>query len=190
MLKQTITYKNMDNYSVTEDFYFNITSAEMLEREIMENMTWSDKLKAIGETKDPAKILPIIISMVKWAYGVRTVDGKFRKSPDAWEDFHSSEAWDELFMSWMGSAEGADKMVAFVKALMPERVQTQITEVEEEEAMSARQKSEAQMQGHNAPAQPTPVSSLPSNPVIVSDPEETVKVPAPRYDPNTGERLN
>ena len=57
MLKKSITYKNFDDETVTEEFYFNMTKAELVELELSEQDGLADTLQAIIDAKDGAKII-------------------------------------------------------------------------------------------------------------------------------------
>jgi len=117
MLKKSITYKNFDNETVTEDFYFNMTKAELVELELSERGGLGDTLKAIVDSKDGAKIIEYFKKIILLSYGERSEDGRrFVKSPELAETFSHTEAYSELFMAL---ATDANMAAAFVAGIMP-----------------------------------------------------------------------
>lgn len=117
MLKKSITYKNFDNETVTEDFYFNMTKAELVELELSERGGLGDTLKAIVDSKDGAKIIEYFKKIILLSYGERSEDGRrFIKSPELASSFSHTEAYSELFMEL---ATDANVAAAFVAGIMP-----------------------------------------------------------------------
>ena len=117
MLKKSITYKNFDGDTVTEDFYFNMTKAELVELELSESGGLAETLKAIIDSKDGAKIIEYFKKIILMSYGERSVDGRrFMKSPEIANSFSHTEAYSSLFMELATDAkEAAD----FVNGIMP-----------------------------------------------------------------------
>lgn len=117
MLKKSITYKNFDDETVTEEFYFNMTKAELVEFELSEQDGLSDTLKAIVDAKDGAKIIDYFKKIILMAYGERGDDGRrFIKSKELASAFSHTEAYSQLFMELATDAEAAS---AFIAGIMP-----------------------------------------------------------------------
>ena len=117
MLKKSITYKNFDDETVTEEFYFNMTKAELVELELSEQSGLSDTLKAIIDAKDGSKIIEYFKKIILLAYGERSEDGRrFIKSPELAASFSHTEAYSQLFMEL---ATDADAATAFISGIMP-----------------------------------------------------------------------
>ena len=57
MLKKTMTYTDFDNNTRTEDFYFNLTKAEVMEMEMGESGGMAKMLEKIVAEKDSKKII-------------------------------------------------------------------------------------------------------------------------------------
>ena len=149
MIKRTVTYKDFNDQEITEDVYFNLTEAEIIELNIR------DDLEAVGKSGKPGLIMDTFKRLIKAAYGVRTQGGsKFVKTQDAWDEFISSEAYSQIFMSMVTDTAYAED---FVKTLIPANLAARAEEYKAQAASRAsaltpseiaRANSEAQMQGH------------------------------------------
>ena len=76
MLKKTITYTDLYDNEVTEDFYFNLTEAEIATLEISKNGGYAEYLQSIVNAQDGEEIANQLKSIVLKAYGKPSDDGK------------------------------------------------------------------------------------------------------------------
>lgn len=117
MLKKTITYTDYNGEERTEDFYFNLTKAEITEMEVTTAGGLSEKLKSIVAAKDTPAMFSLFKSIILKAYGEKSDDGKhFRKSEAISEAFSQTEAYSELFMQLVTDE---NTMSAFINAIIP-----------------------------------------------------------------------
>lgn len=117
MFKKTIKYVDFDGNEREEDFYFNLTKAELLKMELSEDGGLSNKLQAIVKAKDVPTITKLFEDIIKKSYGIKTPDGKgFVKSEKVLEEFMSTEAYSELFMEL---ATNADAAADFINRIVP-----------------------------------------------------------------------
>ena len=117
MLKKTITYTDYNNNERTEDFYFNLTKAELMEMEMSTNGGLAEMINKIVASQDAPSIIKIFKELVLKAYGEKSLDGKrFIKNDDIREEFSQTEAYSQLFMEL---ATDADAAAAFVNGIMP-----------------------------------------------------------------------
>lgn len=117
MLKKTITYVDYNGTQRTEDFYFNLTKAEVAEMEMSVEGGFSKMLEEIVASKDNVRIVNLFKQMVLKSYGEKSADGRrFVKSPDISEAFAQTEAYSEIFMELALNEEAA---AAFVNGIMP-----------------------------------------------------------------------
>lgn len=117
MLKKTITYEDFNGEKRTEDFYFNVSKAELVEMEMSEKDGFGATLKQIVAAQDGRGLIKHFKQIIGSAYGIRSDDGKFfRKTPEIQNDFLNSAAYDTLFMEFMTSEEAA---MNFVMAILP-----------------------------------------------------------------------
>lgn len=117
MLKKTVTYVDYNGVERTEDFYFNLSKAEVAEMEMSVEGGFSKMLEEIVKSNDNARILDLFKQMVLKAYGEKSADGKrFVKSKELSEAFSQTEAYSEIFMELALDEKAA---AAFVNGIMP-----------------------------------------------------------------------
>lgn len=118
MIKKTISYTDFNNVSRTEDFYFNLTKAEVTEMELSTEGGLAEKLNAIVESKDAKQIIEHFKDIILRSYGQKSEDGKrFVKSQQLKDEFSQTEAYSELFMEL---AANADAAAAFINGIIPQ----------------------------------------------------------------------
>lgn len=118
MLKKTISYTDYDGNERTEDFYFNLTKAEVAEFEHSESGGLSKILQKIIAEKDNKRIIALFKDLILRAYGEKSNDGKrFIKNQEVRDAFSQTEAYSELFMELASNAEAA---AAFVNGITPQ----------------------------------------------------------------------
>lgn len=117
MLKKTITYTDYNGEERTEDFYFNLTRAEVMEMEMSVNGGIAEMIQRVVAAKDGATIINIFKDVIKRSYGKKSLDGrKFEKSEEIWNEFERTEAYSILFMEL---ATNADEAAKFVEGIVP-----------------------------------------------------------------------
>jgi hypothetical protein len=122
MLKKTITYEDFDGNERTEDFYFNISQAELVEMMADAQGDYGDLLTKMVQAQNQGELIKVVKKIILKAYGQRTSDGKgFIKNEEVRESFATSEAYSNLFMELVTDDAAAAKfMVGIVpKALVP-----------------------------------------------------------------------
>lgn len=125
MLKKTITYNDYNGVERTEDFYFNLSEAELMEMEMSISGGLTEMIEKIVATKDAPAIIKIFKELVLKAYGEKSADGKrFEKKNGALaEAFAETEAYSQIFMEL---ATDADKAAEFVNGIMPRDIAKQL----------------------------------------------------------------
>lgn len=117
MLKKTVTYIDYNGMERTEDFYFNLSKAEVAEMELSVEGGFSKMLEEIVASKDNVRIVNLFKQMVLKAYGEKSQDGRrFVKSEEISQAFAQTEAYSEIFMEL---ALNTDAAAAFVNGIMP-----------------------------------------------------------------------
>lgn len=120
MLKKTVTYVDYNGVERTEDFYFNLSKAEVTEMELSVEGGFSKMLEEIVKSKDNVRIMELFKQMVLKAYGEKSADGKrFIKSKELSEAFSQTEAYSEIFMELALDEKAA---AAFVNGIMPQNL--------------------------------------------------------------------
>lgn len=121
MLKKTITYTDYNGVERTEDFYFNLSKAEIVEMELGTVGGLSESLNRIVKTMDGPAIIKFFKDLVLKAYGEKSPDGKrFVKSDEIATAFSQTEAYSVLFMEL---ASDSDAAATFVNGIVPKMEQ-------------------------------------------------------------------
>lgn len=117
MLKKTMTYTDYNGNQRTEDFYFNLTKAEILEMEMTTTGGLAEMIQRIVKAQDIPAIVKIFKDLVLKAYGQKSPDGKrFIKNAELTEEFAQTEAYSDLFMELSTDAEKAQQ---FINGIVP-----------------------------------------------------------------------
>lgn len=117
MLKKTITYVDYDGNKRTEDFYFNLSKAEILEMEMTTEGGYAEMIRKIIDAQDAPRLVKLFKEVVFKAYGVKSDDGRrFIKSKELSEAFSQTEAYSDLYMKLATDAQEASD---FVNGIMP-----------------------------------------------------------------------
>ena len=117
MIKKTITYSDFNGNERTEDFYFNLTKAEITKMELSTKGGLAEMIQRIVAAQDTPAIIEVFEDLIKRSYGVKTPDGRgFVKRAEDLEAFMATEAYSELFMELATNADAAAK---FVNGVVP-----------------------------------------------------------------------
>ena len=117
MLKKTIKYTDYNGVDREEDFYFNLSKAEIMEMELTTVGGLEAMINRIVSTQDVPSLVKIFKDLIRKSYGEKTPDGKrFVKSEEITDAFTQTEAYSNLFMEFATSADAAAE---FVNGIMP-----------------------------------------------------------------------
>lgn len=116
MHKETITFTDYNGEERTEDYYFNLTQAEVLKMEMLQKGGMESYITKIINERDQKKITKLFCKVIKKSYGLKTLDGGFEKSKEAFRKFENSEAYSILFTRLASDAEFAAR---FINGIMP-----------------------------------------------------------------------
>ena len=117
MLKKTITYEDFNGETITEDFYFNLSKAELVELQLGEKHGFAEHLQTIAASEDGRQIVETFKKMILLAYGQKSSDGRrFIKNEQLREEFSQTEAFSNLFVELATDAEAA---AAFANGILP-----------------------------------------------------------------------
>ena len=124
MLKQTITYTDYNGVERTEDFFFNLTKAEILEMEMGTTGGLAEMLTKIVAAQDGPAIVKVFKDLILKAYGEKSPDGKrFIKSEEISTAFSQTEAYSKLFMEL---ATDDKKGAEFINGIVPSDLAKQV----------------------------------------------------------------
>lgn len=124
MLKLTKTYTDFNDEVCTEDLYFNLSKAEIIE------MQWSKKdglhniLANLVKAQDTPELLAILKDFVLKAYGVKSSDGKrFEKNDEIRAEFEQSAVYSEVFTELVTDD---NKAFGFILGVIPKELADEV----------------------------------------------------------------
>lgn len=127
MIKKTMTYVDYNGEERTEDFYFNLTKAELTEMQLSTDGGLQQFLERIVAAKDTRQIIEVFKSLILKAYGEKSPDGKrFIKSKELSEAFSQTEAYSDLFMELATDDKAA---AAFINGIVPANLRPEAANV-------------------------------------------------------------
>ena len=121
MLKKNIKYVDFNGVDRNEDFYFNLSKAELMELEMGTAGGFSEMVKRIIAAQDQPTLMKIFKEFILKAYGEKTADGKrFMKRDENGrplsEKFEQTEAYSVLYMELITDAQAASE---FINGIVP-----------------------------------------------------------------------
>ena len=153
MLKKTIKYTDYNGVERNEDFYFNLTKAEIMEMQMGTTGGFADYIAALVKTQNMPEIVRIFKDIVLKAYGEKSQDGKrFIKTDDNGHSlakaFSETEAFSILYMELATDSKEAAK---FINSIVPQDME--ISEEKQQEVMK-------ELFGEGASTVETPVEAV------------------------------
>lgn len=125
MLKKTITYEDFNGVERKEDFYFNLSKAEIMEMQFGTVGGLDVMLKKIIDAKDVKSIMDTFKMLILKAYGIKSDDGRrFIKSEEIAKEFEQTEAYSILYMELASNDNAAAE---FVNGIIPKDVATEVS---------------------------------------------------------------
>lgn len=131
MLKKTITYTDYNEMERTEDFYFNLTEAELNELQLATPGGYAGYLQKMVAAQDTPTLIGVIKDLILRSYGEKSLDGRmFVKIDESGKPvsrmFAQTEAFSKLYMELGSDSDAATK---FVLGIMPKKLQEKAAEL-------------------------------------------------------------
>ena len=99
MFKKTIEYVDYNGDSRKEDFYFNLSKAELLKLQLGYPGGYESYIQKCLDAGDVPKLLQVFDELIDLAYGEKDDSGRrFIKSRELTESFKQTEAYSEMFI--------------------------------------------------------------------------------------------
>lgn len=130
MLKKTITFHDLDGNEITQDFWFHLSKAELLEMEISTTGGLKTAMEELMRKRDGESIIKTYKHLILSSYGERSLDGlKFMKEDKdghkLYKDFEQTEAYSELFSSLVTDDKAAAE---FFNGVLPKELSDKMAE--------------------------------------------------------------
>ncbi len=127
MIKITKTYTDFNDNERTEDFFFHLTEAEVMEMQMSTTGGLAEMIQRIVASQDAPAIIKIFKDLVMKAYGVKSPDGReFIKNQQLRDSFAQTQAYSDIFMEL---ATDADAAARFVNGIVPAKLAKQAAEM-------------------------------------------------------------
>lgn len=186
MIKKTIKYMSYDDVEVTEDYWFHLGKAGLIEIELSTGgLGLEEWIKKVLRTQDAKAVLDMYKRFIGLSVGERTEDGKFVKSRQISDEFTSSEAYGELLMEMFQKPEAGSE---FLRALLSKDVRATVEEVEKKQ-----KKLEEELDSKLGFSQLGDVSKLEANPSRKTleeyTPDELYRLPQEEFDRVAGKNF-
>lgn len=128
MLKKTIKFTDFNGIEREEDFYFNLTEAELTEMELSTTGGLAENIQRIIIAKDIPSMAKIIKDLIMRSYGEKSPDGRgFFKSQERVENFLATDAFSILYMELISNA---DSTAAFINGIIPAKLAEKVAEAQ------------------------------------------------------------
>lgn len=116
MRKETITYTDYNGEERTEDYYFNLSDADIIQLELTTKGGIEGYITKIINERKQKKLTKLFCKVIEMSYGVKTLDGGFDKDPALFKKFKTTEAYSVLFTRL---ATDTDFASSFINDIMP-----------------------------------------------------------------------
>lgn len=117
MYKKTIKYVDYDGNEREEDFYFNLSKAEIMEMQLSIEGGLYSKIQKIIAAQDIPTLSSLFKELLLKAYGEKSPDGRrFIKSKEISEAFEQTEAYSVFFMELIVDANASSE---FINGIVP-----------------------------------------------------------------------
>ena len=117
MVKKTITYTDYDGNERTEDFYFNLSEAEITEMQLSMEGGMQAYIQKIIAAKSQLELVKLFKQMLLASYGKKSPDGRlFVKNEQNTAEFVAHPAYSKIYMELVTDEAKASE---FVNGLIP-----------------------------------------------------------------------
>jgi hypothetical protein len=135
LLKKTITYEDFNGETTSEDLFFHLSKAELVELEMSHEGGLSGSLQKIIDSQDGKAIIAEFKSILLNSYGKKSEDGRrFIKNQTMRDEFESSEAYSTLFMELVTDTDAA---VEFINGVIPKGMAEEAERVSQAPTLTA-----------------------------------------------------
>lgn len=125
MYTMDVEYEDFDGNKVKQKCYFNLTKAEITEIQLSTKDGYDKKLKNLSASGNTGGVVTSLKELILKAYGERTDDGKFIKTPEISAAFAATDAYSEIFLKLLSDEK---EQQAFFLGIMPKDVSAAVKE--------------------------------------------------------------
>lgn len=123
MVKKTITYTDYNGMERTEDFYFNLTKAELMEMQLSMEGGMRAYIQRIMAAKSQLALVNLFKQILLLSYGKKSDDGRlFLKNDTIRAEFEAHPVYSQIYMELSLNEE---KAAEFINGLIPADMRNQ-----------------------------------------------------------------
>ena len=123
MVKKTITYTDYNGVERTEDFYFNLTKAELMEMQLSMEGGMRAYIQRIMAAKSQLALVNLFKQILLLSYGKKSDDGRlFLKNDTMRAEFEAHPVYSQIYMELSLNEE---KAAEFINGLIPADMRNQ-----------------------------------------------------------------
>lgn len=124
MFKKTMTYIDWNGVERTEDIYFNLSKAELLEMQLTTEGGVDNMIQRIVRAKDTVSLVKLYKELILKAYGRKSDDGRrFEKSEELSRAFTETPMYSDLYMELSTNDKAASD---FITGIMPKDLENEV----------------------------------------------------------------
>lgn len=124
MYKIREKYEDYDGNERVEEFYFNLTKAEITDMELTTEGGMSAMLNRIIAAKDTSKLIAVFKDLILRSYGQKSPDGRrFIKSDELTKEFTETPAYSQIYIRLATDDKAATE---FVNNVIPKDLQKEV----------------------------------------------------------------
>ena len=124
MYKIREKYEDYDGNERIEEFYFNLTKAEITDMELTTEGGMSAMLNRIIAAKDTSKLIAVFKDLILRSYGQKSPDGRrFIKSDELTKEFTETPAYSQIYLRLATDDKAATE---FVNNVIPKDLQKEV----------------------------------------------------------------
>ena len=124
MYKIRDKYEDYDGNERVEEFYFNLTKAEITDMELTTEGGMSAMLNRIIAAKDTSKLIAVFKDLILRSYGQKSPDGRrFIKSDELTKEFTETPAYSQIYLRLATDDKAATE---FVNNVIPKDLQNEV----------------------------------------------------------------
>ena len=130
MYKKTLTYEDFNGETVTEDLYFNLSKAEILEMNFHLQGGLMNYAQSIINARDSESLANLFKDLLLKSYGEKTPDGKhFMKNEKIRQEFECSVPYEILYVELSTNDVAAAE---FFNGIVPKELREEYNKMEKE----------------------------------------------------------
>ena len=120
MLKKTVTYTDFNDIERTEDHYFHMTEAELIQLETGETGGYTNMIKRISAAQDTPMLMKLFKELLLMSYGIKSADGRrFEKTDEIRREFEQTEAFSQIYMELITDDKAGAE---FIEGIVPNKL--------------------------------------------------------------------